>query len=79
MAETKTSQERLAVASGMKGQTNITGILNRGTSMRVDILEQLVSAMGYELVIRPIGPETDGYVVHEQRNSTTPGEGLKLT
>ena len=53
LTATGTSQEGLAAQCGMKGQTNITGILNRGTSMRVDKLEQLVSAMGYKIMIVP--------------------------
>lgn len=68
MAEKGFSQERLANESGMKRQSNVTGILNRGTSLRVDILEQLVSAMGYEVVIRPAGSEGEGFVVHEEKN-----------
>ena len=46
------SQSKLAVESGFKRQSNITGILNRGTSLRVDNLIQMVEAMGCELVIR---------------------------
>lgn len=46
------SQARLADECGMKGQTNVTGVLNRGSSMRVDILLQMANAMGFELVLR---------------------------
>lgn len=46
------SQEKLAKACGMKRQSNVTGILNRGSSMRVDIMLQMVNAMGFELVLR---------------------------
>lgn len=53
LTATGTSQEGLAHKCGMKGQTNITGILNRGASMRVDKLEQIVSAMGYKIMIVP--------------------------
>lgn len=53
MSETGTSQEGLAHKCGMKGQTNITGILNRYASLRVDKLDQLVSAMGYKIMIVP--------------------------
>ena len=67
MTEKGLSQEKLAVLCGMKGQTNVTGVLNRGASMRVDMLEQFVHAMGYEIVVRPIGTDGDGYVVHEGR------------
>lgn len=47
------SQEKLAKASGMAAQTNVTGILNRGSSLRVDKLEQMIKAMGYKIVIMP--------------------------
>ncbi len=46
------SQETLAKKCGMKGQSNVTGVLNRGSSLRVDILLQMVNAMGFELVLR---------------------------
>ena len=46
------SQETLAKKCGMKRQSNVTGVLNRGSSMRVDILLQMVHAMGFELVLR---------------------------
>lgn len=68
MAEKGFSQEKLAFECGMKRQSNVTGILNRGTSLRVDILEQLVGAMGYEIVIRPVGSDAGGIVVHEEKN-----------
>lgn len=46
------SQSKLAEEAGFKSQSNVTGILNRGTSLRVDSLVQMVSAMGCEVVIR---------------------------
>lgn len=46
------SQETLAQKCGMKSQSNVTGVLNRGSSMRVDILLHMVNAMGFELVLR---------------------------
>lgn len=62
MSETGTSQEGLAHKCGMKGQTNITGILNRYASLRVDKLDQLVSAMGYKIVVVPNTVKTrDGW------------------
>lgn len=69
------SQASLAEACGMKHQSNVTGVLNRGTSLRVDVFEQMINAMGYEIVVRPIGSSGEGYVVHEERNAqrTTPG------
>lgn len=76
MADVGYSQSKLAAECGMKGQTNITGILNRGSSLRVDVLEQLVNAMGYEVVIRKKGEEGGGIVVHEGRSD---GEEAKLS
>lgn len=46
------SQAKLAEESGFKSQSNITGILNRSTSMRVDNLVQMAEAMGCEIIIR---------------------------
>ena len=62
MKKTGISQEKLAVKCGMKGQTNVTGILNRYSSLRVDKLEQLVGAMGYKIVLIPESvKERDGW------------------
>ena len=55
MVKTGVSQEKLAVRCGMKGQTNVTGILNRYSSLRVDKLDQMIRAMGYKIVIVPDG------------------------
>ena len=63
------SQSRLAMESGMKGQTNINGILNRGASLRVDILERMVNAMGCEIVIRDKMGSRKEWVVHEIQSS----------
>lgn len=49
----KVSQTKLAELAGFKSQSNVTGILNRGTTMKVDNLEQMVSAMGYKIAIIP--------------------------
>ena len=46
------SQETLAKESGMKSQSNITGILNRCSSLRVDNLQKLLDAMGCEIIVR---------------------------
>ena len=52
MSIRKWSQSKLAEETGFKRQSNITGILNRGSSMRVDNLQKMVEAMGCELVVR---------------------------
>lgn len=49
------SQEKLAQRSGMKRQSNVTGVLNRYASMRVDTLDAFVRAMGWKLVVMPDG------------------------
>lgn len=68
MSKNGMSQEKLAIECGMKRQSNVTGVLNRYSSMRVDILEKMINAMGYELVIRPIDGADEEYVVHEEKN-----------
>lgn len=70
MAEKGYSQGKLASECGMKRQSNVTGVLNRGSSLRVDILEQMVSAMGYEVVIRKVGDKRGGYVIHEEKTES---------
>lgn len=67
MALKKLSQSKLAEQAGFKSQSNVTGILNRGTTMKVDNLEQMLSAMGYKIVVVPDEtpiPE-DGYEIQE--------------
>lgn len=46
------SQSKLAELAGFKSQSNVTGYLNRGSSMRVDNLIQMLSAMNCNLVVR---------------------------
>ena len=53
MALKKLSQSKLAEQAGFKSQSNVTGILNRGTTMKVDNLEQMLSAMGYKIMVVP--------------------------
>ena len=53
MAARGWSQAKLAEEAGFPGQSNITGILNRGSAdMRVDQLVRLATAMGCEVIIR---------------------------
>lgn len=52
MSIRKWSQSKLAEETGFKRQSNITGILNRGSSMRVDNLQKMVEAMDCELIVR---------------------------
>lgn len=46
------SQSELAEKAGYASQSNVTGILNRSSSMRVDSLVQMVEAMGFEVIVR---------------------------
>ena len=63
------SQSKLADMAGFKSQSNVTGILNRGSSMRVDNFEQMLSAMGYKIIVVPeeVTPPSDSYIVEEQK------------
>lgn len=49
------TQEKLAQKSGMKAQSNVTGVLNRYASMRVDTFDAFVRAMGWKIVVMPDG------------------------
>ena len=62
------SQSKLADMADFKSQSNVTGILNRGSSMRVDNFEQMLSAMGYKIIVGPeeVTPPSDSYIVEEQ-------------
>ena len=63
----KVSQNNLAEMAGFKSQSNVTGILNRGTTMKVDNLELLVSAMGFKIAIIPDeSPLPEGSFVVEE-------------
>ena len=60
----KISQDELARLCGMKGQTNVASALNRSSNMRIDTLEQLANALGYEVVLRPKESDGEEFVVH---------------
>ena len=47
------SQPKLAVESGFKSQSNITGLLNNNKNgIRMDNLFRMLDAMGFEIVVR---------------------------
>ena len=46
------SQAKLASEAGFKSQSNVTGILNRGTNMKISNLVQMAEAMGCEVIVR---------------------------
>lgn len=48
----KWSQGTLAHKAGFKSQSNVTGMLNRYSSMRVDSFVQMIQAMDCEVVVR---------------------------
>ena len=52
MANRGYTQTELAKKAGLQGQTNVTGMLNRGKSISVEHLVLLLNTMGMELVIR---------------------------
>lgn len=61
----KVKQDDFAKMCGMKGQTNINSALNRSASMRVDTLEKMAKALGYEVVLRPLSDDGEEFVLHE--------------
>ena len=61
----KISQDELARLCGMKSQSNVTGILNRYASMRVDTFEQMMDALGYEVIVRPKDGNGEEFKVHD--------------
>lgn len=52
------NQEQLALACGYKTQSAIGNRLS-GNSMRVDTFVKLLSAMGYEVVVKSVSPRTN--------------------
>lgn len=64
------SQTQLAKLAGYKAQTNITGILNRGTTLKVSSLDRMLRALGYKIQIVPINKETPkfSYEIQEENN-----------
>lgn len=48
----KWSQAKLAQEAGYKGQSNVTGILNRYDSLNVSNMVKMVEAMGCEVIVR---------------------------
>ena len=69
------SQEKLADECGMKSQSNVTGILNRNSSMRVDILLQMVNSMGFELVLRDKRGKTEYVIDKSERKDEKERDG----
>lgn len=69
MRDRKWSMSKLAEESGMRGATNVTGILNRGTSMRVDNLVKMLDAMGYEVIVRDKMGTTTEYRVTDGKEA----------
>lgn len=65
MSDKGISQSKLAELAGFKSQSNITGYLNRGSSMRVDNLIQMLSAMDCELIVRERTSQEEWVVVEK--------------
>lgn len=71
MQNTNVSQSQLAKLAGYKAQTNVTGILNRGTTLKVSNLDRMLRALGYKIQIVPVAEDTpvDGYEIDEQEET----------
>lgn len=61
------SQEQLAKKAGLKAQTNVTGILNRGKTMSVENLLLLAGTMGCEVVVRDTMGSGQEWVITSER------------
>lgn len=59
------SQSKLADKAGFKSQSNVTGILNRGDTMKLNNFVQMLNAMGYEVVVRDTFGK-DEFIVTEE-------------
>ena len=59
------SQSRLAELAGFKSQSNVTGYLNRGSSMRVDNLIQMLSAMDCRLIVQDEATGSEWVVIEK--------------
>ena len=64
------TQKELASHAGYNTQSAISNRLN-GKSMRVDTFVKLLSAMGYEVVVRSTSPNTN-------KNKWTVDSGIKV-
>lgn len=64
------SQAKLAEEAGFKSQSNVTGILNRHSTMKVDNLVQMVEAMGCEVVIRDKSDLSHEWIVSDGKGDT---------
>lgn len=56
MSQRGFNQTMLAEAAGLKRQTNVSEML-RSSSMRVDNFVKLLSAMGYEVIVKDKNPD----------------------
>ena len=64
MAMRKWSQPKLAVESGFKSQSNITGLLNNNQNgIRMDNLFRMLDAMGFEIVVRDSRDHSKEFVI----------------
>lgn len=69
--DSRVSQSELAKRAGYKSQTNITGILHRGTTLKVSNFDRLLHALGYKIVVMPDSTPTPigTYEVNEIQES----------
>lgn len=65
------TQEKLAMRSGMKRQTNVTGVLNRYASMRVATFDKFIRTMGWKIMVVPdtVHMRENWYEVTEEQDA----------
>lgn len=62
------SQSKMATLIGVKSQSNITGMLNRATTIKLSNVEKMANALGYKIMIVPDDTPIpkNGFVVEEE-------------
>lgn len=68
MAHKGISQSKMATLIGVKAQSNITGMLNRATTIKLSNVEKMVNALGYKIMVVPDDTPVPqgGFVVEEE-------------
>lgn len=63
--ETGNTQTTLAAKCGLSRQTAVSNRLNRGENMQLQCVKQFLTAMGYEIVFRPIDGYGEEYIIDD--------------
>lgn len=58
MSNENVSQAELAKRAGYKRQSNITGMLTRYKTIRIDSFDNMLRALGYKIVVMPQSQKT---------------------